>query len=126
MNHTPTGKKKDTKVDGLNLKCLNQSGNILIDEKKGYCWVKLNPKIHPLEAVQFATHHLSGEANIVIDLDNKGLIQIEIFLKEESQSIKDIFWKFNESVIGYSVYLIQSERNKKLREAIVKRALSMD
>jgi hypothetical protein len=99
--------------------------NILFDEHNGRCLVKIKQELFPLKAVQFAAHHMAEEVNTIIDSDSNGGLVVELFLKNKDSggSIEKVFWKFNESVIGYTVYLTQSERNKELREAFLKKAL---
>jgi hypothetical protein len=114
------------KMMDLDLKNLDKSGNILFDENEGYCSIRLSSKIYSLNAIKFAAHHMAEDANIIIDAVEKDTVSLEIFLKDKKKSIKDVFWKFNEVLIGYSTYLIQSDRNKTLRNAILKKALDVE
>jgi His-Xaa-Ser system protein HxsD len=111
--------------ENLALKNLDKSGKISIDEEEGYCLIRLSPNVYSLDAIKFTVHHLSEEANIIIDSEAKDTVSLEMFLKDKRKNIKDVFWKFNETLIAYSTYLIQSDRNKELRDAILKKALSM-
>ena len=112
--------------DNMDLKNIDKSGRILFDEKEGYCLIRLSSNVYSLDAIKFAVNHLNEEANIIIDSEAKDTILLEMFLKSTNKNIKDVFWKFNETLIAYSTYLIQSDRNKELRNAILKKALSMD
>ncbi|MGE5342488.1 MAG: hypothetical protein ACM3SY_13510 [Candidatus Omnitrophota bacterium] len=112
--------------EDLKLRKLDECGNMLIDPKKGYGIIKLNQAFYPVEAVQFAAHYLTEEANIIINGDSPDKLVIEIFLKDQTRDIEAVFWKFNESLIAHTVYLIQSDRNKEIRESILKKALSIE
>ncbi len=107
----------------MDLKSLDKLGNILFDEKECYCSIKISTRVFSLEAIKFAAHHLAEEVNVLINAPENETILIEAFLKDKTKSIKDFVWKFNETLIAYATYLIQSDRNRELREAILKKAL---
>ena len=126
MVHSSGSNTTGVSVSDLNLANLDQQGNFLVDEEKGYASLRLDRGVYPLPAVQFAAHQLASDANFIIDSDKSQKIIVEIFLKDNLKSIKKFFWKFKESIIGHSVYLIQSERNRDLRETILKKALAVE
>jgi hypothetical protein len=116
----------EIKESVTNLTPFKQENLVHFDESSGYCQVKLKSEVYPLEAVQFAGHHMADMINIAIDMESGGKISVEMFLKEATNAkIRDIYWKFNETVLGYSVYLTQSNRNKVLRELILEKVLSI-
>lgn len=84
---------------------------------------RINPKIYPLELVYSAAYIMIDKAFILLDGDPEKEIIAEIRKKKEDQDLKDLVREFNEELLNYAVYKEQSEKNKELREIILKRAL---
>ena len=102
---------------------LNKLGNIEIDEDKGFAVFSVNPKIYPLELVYSAAYIMIDKAFIILDGDPKKEIMVEVRKKEKKQKLKGLVREFNEELLNYATYKVQSERNKKIREMILQRVL---
>lgn len=83
----------------------------------------VNPKIYPIDVVYSAAYIMIDKAFILLDGDPETNIKVSIRCKNEGQEIKQLVQEFNEELLNYSVYKVQSEKNKDLREIILKRVL---
>ncbi len=93
---------------------------ILIEDDKAL--LKINPRIYPVDVVQAAAYILIDKAFILLDGDPNKEITAEIRGKK-GEDVKSIVKEFNEELLSYAVYKSQSEKNRDLREAILKRVL---
>jgi His-Xaa-Ser system protein HxsD len=99
----------------------NKLGNIEIGED---CAVfSVNPKIYPLDIVYRAAYIMIDKAFIILDGDPEESIKIEIRKKKQEQELHELVKEFNEELLNYSVYKVQSEKNAVLRETILQRVL---
>jgi His-Xaa-Ser system protein HxsD len=99
----------------------NALGNIEL--KEDFALFTVNPRIYPLDIVYSAAYIMIDKAFIVLDGDPEKEIKIEIRKKRKEQELKTLVQEFNEELLNYAVYKVQSERNKGLREAILQRVL---
>ncbi len=93
-----------------------------INLEKDRALVSLNPKIYSKEVIFAASYILLDKAYFLLDGDPKEQIIVDIRPKE-GQDIKKIADQFNDELVNYSVYHTQSEKNKKLRQMLLQRAL---
>jgi His-Xaa-Ser system protein HxsD len=84
---------------------------------------RVNPKIYPVDVVYSAAYIMIDRAFILLDGDPEKEIEIMIQCKKPGQEIKTLVQEFNEELLNYSVYKVQSEKNKDLREILLKRVL---
>lgn len=99
----------------------NALGNI---EMRNDCAIfSVNPKIYSLDIIYSAAYIMIDKAFIILDGNPEKEIKIEIRKKEETQKLSDLVREFNEELLNYSVYKVQSERNKGIRETILQRVL---
>jgi len=89
---------------------------------KEHIELELNPKIYPVDAVFSAAYVLMDRAYIIIDGDPKKTLLVRLRPKEK-YSLQKLAHEFNDELLNCSVYKQQSEKNAKLREEILKRAL---
>ena len=107
-------KNRDNNITTINnLKIVN----------KEHVLVSVNPKIYSLDVVQAAAYVLMDRAYIVIDGDPKEKILVELKPSNKKEDLEKLGRDFNNELINYAVYKVQSERTKEIRETIVKRAL---
>lgn len=97
--------------------------NIEIDENGEYAVFSVNPAIYPLDLVYSASYIMIEKAFIILDGDPKEKIMVEIRKKKQDKDIKTLVREFNEELLNYAVYKVQSEKNKNIREMILQRAL---
>lgn len=93
-----------------------------IEVYKDHILVTVNPKVYPLDVLYSAAYVLLDKAYVVIDGDPDKKVIVEIRPKEKYDLIK-LGNEFNNELINYAVYKVQSEKNRAIREAFIQRAL---
>lgn len=96
--------------------------NMEIHKKNNYVLISVNPRIYPLEVVYFASYSLMDRAFIILGGDPEKEILVEIRPKKEKE-LEILGMEFNNELINYAVYVIQSQRNKNEKEMLMRRAL---
>ena len=102
---------------------LNKLGNIEINEREGYAFFLINPKIYSIDIIYAAAYVMIDRAFVILDGDPKKEIKVEIRKKESHHDLKKLVISFNEELLNYAAYKVQSERNKSIREIILRRIL---
>ena len=102
---------------------LNKLGNIEINEKEGYAYFLVNPKIYPLDVIYSAAYVMIDRAFIILDGDPEKKIKVEIRKKEAHHDINELTRSFNEELLNYAAYSVQSKKNKVIRETLLQRIL---
>ena len=97
--------------------------NFEINDKDGYVLISINPKIYSLEVVYSAAYSLLEKAYIIIGGEPNEEILIEMRPKKGGMDLEKLGREFNNELINYAVYMMQSERNKIEKEMLMKRAL---
>ena len=100
--------------------------NMEIHENEKFVLIVVNSKIYPLPVVHSAAYIMTDKAYIILDGDPDGDILIQIRPKDANSSLEALGRKFSEELLNYSTYMIQSERNRELRNIIFQKALSID
>ena len=108
---------------GDKVKELNKLGNIEINEKEGYVFFSINPKMYSIDVVCAAAYVMIDRAFVILDGDPNKSIKVEIRKKEKHHKLKALMVSFNEELLNYATYKIQSEKNKKIREMLLQRIL---
>ena len=98
-------------------------GEIQIDDKRGLAVFSLEPKLYPVDVIHSAAYIMMDNAFIMLDLDEKGKIVVELRKKQKSQNLKNLINEFYDEMYNYSSYKTHSEMNKNIREMILKRAI---
>ena len=106
----------------MDTKALNALGNVRLGEDHILCTI--NPKIYALETVYSAAYILMDKAYILLDGDPEKEIIVEIRQKKQPKiDLEELAIEFNEQLLNYAVYKVQSERNKGLREIMMQRVM---
>ena len=84
--------------------------------------VSVNPKIFPMEIIRGASYTITDKAYVVISGNPNEEVIVELRPKK-NQDLETLGREFNNELLNYYVYVDQSERNRSLREMIMKRAL---
>ncbi|MBI4739838.1 hypothetical protein HY772_09985 [Candidatus Woesearchaeota archaeon] len=100
----------------------NALGNITLCAD--YAVFSLNPKLYPIDIIYSAAYILLDKAFILFDGDPADKIRVEIRRKSPKQNVEELVIEFNEQLLNYGVYKIQTERNKNLREMIMHKVMS--
>ncbi len=96
--------------------------NIEVDSKGNYLIVSVNPKIYSLDVVYYAAYVFMDRAYIVLGGDPENEIRVEL-RPFNSGDLETLGGEFNNELLNYAVYMKQSAKNQKLREAILQRVL---
>lgn len=96
--------------------------NIEIDKEGNYLLVSVNPKIYGLDIVYYATYVLMDRAYAILGGDPEREILVELRPKDNSD-LEALGREFNNELLNYAVYMKQSAKNQRLREAILQRVL---
>jgi His-Xaa-Ser system protein HxsD len=99
------------------------SGNMEIDKKKEVVSISINPKIFPLDVIYSAAYVFLDKAYVIIDGDPEEEIVIELKPKDASIELETLGREFNNELLNYSAYKVQSEKNASIRQLIIQRAL---
>ncbi len=96
--------------------------NFEIHKKDNYVLVSVNPKLYSLEVVYSAAYSMIDRVYVILGGDPEQEILAELRPKK-GKNLEEIGREFNNELINYAVYIMQSERNKKEKETLIKRAL---
>ncbi|MBU0758327.1 MAG: hypothetical protein KKF44_09735 [Nanoarchaeota archaeon] len=100
--------------------------NLEVHEEEGYVAVSVNPKIYPLDIVYSASYCFLDRAYVVLGGDPNEEILVELRHKEGKKDLETLGRDFNNELINYAVYNVQSLRNQGIRDAIVSKAIGAD
>lgn len=101
----------------------NALGNIEISENGDFAVFSVNSEIYDINIVSSAAYIMIDKAFVILDGDPKTNIKVEIRRKKPEQDVKKLVEDFNDELLNYKTYHIQSERNKNIREMILQRVL---
>ena len=105
------------------MKKLNKLENIEIDEGGEFAVFSINPEIYPLDVIYAAAYVMIDRAFVILDGDPKDKIKVEIRKKEDHHDLNKLIISFNEELLNYATYQVQSKKNKKIREMFLQRIL---
>lgn len=91
--------------------------------KDGSIILSVNPKIYPLDVIFSAAYIFTDKNYIILDGHPEEEIIVEIKPKEKTNSMQEIAMEFNNELINYGSYAVQSARNIHLRHIILQRVL---
>jgi His-Xaa-Ser system protein HxsD len=102
--------------------CAN-AGNITVSVDGASVELSVNPKIYPLDVVLSAAYLFTDKHFVSVDGDPATELFIEIRPKDASEDLETIARLFNNELINYATYAVQTIKNEAIREAIIKRVL---
>ena len=91
--------------------------------KDGSVILSVNPKIYPLDVIFSAAYIFTDKNYIILDGNPEEEILVEIKPKEKSNEMEKIAMEFNNELVNYGSYAVQSARNTHLRHIILQRVL---
>ncbi len=97
--------------------------NYEIDKENNIIKIKIKTSLYPLEIIYSAAYMFLENFYIIVDGEPEKEIIVQMKSKSEKTDLEKIAGDFNNELINYSVYAIQSARTSAIREAITKRAL---
>ncbi|MBN2013752.1 MAG: hypothetical protein JW778_01090 [Candidatus Altiarchaeota archaeon] len=96
--------------------------NMEVFDAENYLILSVNPRIYSLDVVYYAAYVLLDRAYVILGGDPKKKILVELRPKDNTD-LKSLGREFNNELLNYAVYLKQSAKNQKLKEAILQRVL---
>lgn len=97
--------------------------NIDINKKGNFVLVSINPKIYPLEIIYSAAYTFIDRAYVIIDGNPSEELFVELKLKEKGD-LETLGREFNNELVNYAVYAVQSVRTQNVRDALVEKVFS--
>jgi His-Xaa-Ser system protein HxsD len=85
--------------------------------------IKINPKIYSMEAIYSASYILIDKAYFFLEGDPEKEIIVSITSKNKEQDIDKVAGEFLDELIVYSDYINRAEKTRKIREALITRAI---
>ncbi len=104
-------------------KAVPMQGNMEINKKEGYALLSVNPNIYPLDVVLSTAYVFLERCYVLVDGDPNEEIVVELRPKDKKQDIEKLGREFNNELVSYASYAVQSLKNAPLREAIINRVL---
>lgn len=98
-------------------------GNLDVNPEDGYVIVSVNPKIYPLDVVLSSAYAFIEKCYCLVDGNPSDEIIVELRPKDKKADLEVIGREFNNELLNYANYAVQTLRNQKLREAIIDRVL---
>lgn len=102
---------------------LTMQGNLEINKKDNVVMISVNPKIYPLDVVLSSAYLFTNDYYVLVDGDPVEEIIVELRPKDKNEDIEKIGRNFNNELINYATYTVQTIKNEKLREAILNRVM---
>lgn len=95
-----------------------------IDNTDKSVFIKVNPKIYPLEVIYSAAYMFLDRAYVVIDGDPQSEVIVQIKAKGK-EDLKKIALEFENELVNYAVYVVQAARTDEIRKTIIQKALGV-
>jgi His-Xaa-Ser system protein HxsD len=90
-----------------------------------YVLLSVNPKIYPLDIVYSASYAFLDRAYLFINGDPEKEILVELRSKTAGD-LEELGREFNNELLNYAVYKLQSDKNQDIRQMIVAKAVQMN
>ncbi|MBI2558988.1 hypothetical protein HYW20_06725 [Candidatus Woesearchaeota archaeon] len=91
--------------------------------REGSLVISVNPKIYPLDVIFSAAYLFTDKNYIVLDGNPEEEVLVEIKPKEKTDAMERIADEFNNELINYGAYAVQTSRNAHTRLHILQRVL---
>jgi len=99
-------------------------GNLELNKKERSVSISVNPKIYPVDVILSSAYMFTEDYYIFLDGDVNEEIIVEMRPKNKTENLEQIGKEFNNELINYASYAIQSIKNTNIRGAIINRVLS--
>ena len=84
--------------------------------------ISVNPEIYPLDVVLSSAYIFTERCYVLIDGDPKEELLVELRPKKK-EDLELVARDFNNELVNYANYTVQTIRNQELRQAIISRVL---
>jgi His-Xaa-Ser system protein HxsD len=96
--------------------------NMEVHKNKGNVIISVNPKLYPLDTIFSAAYIFIDKAYVIVDGDPNEEIIVQLKAKDKKTDLQELGKQFNNELINYSFYAVQTARNMPIRAAMVQRA----
>jgi len=96
--------------------------NMEVNKNKGNVIISVNPKVYGLDTIFSAAYIFIDKAYVIVDGDPNEEIIVQLKAKDKKVDLEKLGKEFNNELINYSFYGIQTARNMPIRAAMVQRA----
>jgi len=96
--------------------------NIEVQKSKNNVIVSVNPKVYGLDTIFSAAYIFIDKAYVIIDGDPNEQIIVQLKAKDKNTDLERLGRDFNNELINYSFYAIQTARSMPIRAAMIQRA----
>lgn len=96
--------------------------NLEIQKDKNNVIVSVNPRIYGLSIIFSAAYVFIDKAYVIVDGDPNEEIIVQLKAKDKKADLEKLGREFNNELINYINYAVQTEKTMPLRAAIVQRA----
>lgn len=96
--------------------------NMELNKSKGNVIISVNPKVYGLDIIFSAAYIFIDKAYVIVDGDPNEEIIVQLKVKDKKIDLEKLGRDFNNELINYSFYSIQTARSMPIRAAIVQRA----
>ncbi len=97
--------------------------NFEIDKETNSVLISINPKIYPLDIIYSAAYIFTENCYVLLDGNPEDEVIVELKPKNDALELEKIAREFNNELITYANYAMQSLKNARIREIILQRAL---
>jgi His-Xaa-Ser system protein HxsD len=104
------------------MKSIISLDNLEIEKSKNLVTVAINPKVFPLPIVYSAAYIMIDKAYVVLDGDPEQQLIVRLRAKEKEADLEGLGRQLNDELLNYASYMVQTAKNKEIRDAIVQRA----
>jgi His-Xaa-Ser system protein HxsD len=96
--------------------------NMTVNKSKNNVIISVNPKVYGLDTIFSAAYIFIDKAYVIVDGDPNEEIVVQLKAKDQETNLEKLGRDFNNELINYSFYGIQTARSMPLRAAIIQRA----
>lgn len=96
---------------------------IKVDEKNKTVTVKINAKVFPIDIIYSAAYSMLDRAYVILDGDPENVVYAILKPRNFEGSLEELGKIFYDELINYAFYVVQSIRNKDIKEAIIRATL---
>jgi len=96
--------------------------NMEVNKSKCNVIISVNPKVYGLDTIFSAAYIFIDKAYVIVDGDPNEEIIVQLKAKDKKMDLEKLGRDFNNELINYSFYAVQTARSMPLRAAIVQRA----
>jgi len=100
------------------------SENIEIDKKDNTVAVTVDPKIYPLDTILSAAYVFIDDAYVIVTGDPNQEVVVKLKGKQKC-NLAELGRNFNNELLNYAFYAVQTARTMPIRTALVQRAFFM-